>query len=434
MRQTLFYIPHEIYGVPFLGLGWMLGIWFLVGLVIIWAAWKQQGWSAETLWQFPVLLLVAAAIAFVLPNVEERAAVAGTPPESWPILGLPIRGYGVMVLLAVVAGVGLAVYRARRLAISSDVIFGLAFAMFITGIVGARIFYIIQYWNDIYVPGDALATFASMVNLVKGGLVVYGSLIGAIIGFSYYMWKHKLPALAIADLIAPSMALGLAIGRVGCLMNGCCFGGVCDHGIASNWALQFPADSPPYLQQKSLGLFHGFRLEDYGDGLLIAEITSENILENTMLAAGQHVEAINDEPIYTFADAQAILARSGRDITITTSAGKIQLIGNGPFPPRSLPVHPTQIYSSINAFLIFLLGLTLYPYRKKDGQVIATVLTTYAITRFLLEVIRTDEGSFYATGLTISQNVSIMMLVLLAALWLFVILRPAKNAFPLCAE
>ena len=433
MRQTLFYIPHEIAGVPFLGFGWLLGIWCLVGAVIIYAAWKQQGWSSETLWQLPVLLVVAAAIAYVLPSVEERAAIANAPPESWPILGLPIRGYGVMVLLAVSSGVGLALYRAGRLGISSEVIFGLAFAMFLPGIVGARLFYVIQYWNEIYVPGNVGATLASVVNLVKGGLVVYGSLIGGMSGFAYFMWKHKLPALAIADLIAPSMALGLAIGRIGCLMNGCCFGGVCESGMATRWAIEFPSESPPYIEQKSLGLFHGLKLEDFGNGVRIGGITSQAIIDNTSLAAGQHVLKINGRVIATLEDAKQELARSGKDITVTTNSGTIPLIADGPFPPLSLPVHPTQIYSSINAFLICLLGLALYPYRKRDGQVIAAVLTSYAITRFILELIRKDEGSFYSTGLTISQNVSVMMFVLLAALWLFVMLRPKQHAFPLHA-
>ncbi|MFC1759736.1 prolipoprotein diacylglyceryl transferase family protein, partial [Planctomycetota bacterium] len=331
------------------------------------------------------------------------------------------------------SGIGLALYRTSRLGIPSEIIFGLAFAMFVPGILGARLFYVIQYWDEIYVPGNTGATLGGIVNLVKGGLVVYGSLIGGMSGFAYFMWKHKLPALAIADLIAPSMALGLAIGRIGCLMNGCCFGGVCDSGMATRWSIEFPNESPPYLEQKSLGLFHGLKLDDFGGGVRIAEITSASIVDNTALAAGQHVSRINGKPIATLENAKSELARSDRDITVTTSAGTIPLIASGPFPEKSLPVHPTQIYSSINAFLICLLGLALYPYRKRDGQIIATVLTTYAITRFILELIRKDEGSFYSTGLTISQNVSIIMMILLTILWLVVMFRPKANAFPLHA-
>ncbi|MCA9212385.1 MAG: prolipoprotein diacylglyceryl transferase, partial [Planctomycetales bacterium] len=413
MRQTLFYIPHEISGIPFLGFGWLLGIWCLLGAVIIYLAWKQQGWSKETLAQFPVLILVGAAIVYVLPNVEERV------PATGAILGLPIRGYGAMVLLAVISGVSLAVYRAGRCGVSADTIFGLAFAMFVPGIVGARLFYIIQYWHEIHVAGDLMATMSQMVNLVKGGLVVYGSLIGGLVGFAYFMWRNKLPALAIGDLIAPSMALGLAIGRVGCLMNGCCYGGVCETGVASNWAVTFPADSPPYQDQQSNGLFHGLRFEEFSSGVHIAEITDSNIIENTPLAAGQAVIEINGHTIRTLNDVRIVLMQSGPDISITTNIGTVPLVAAAPFPVRSKPVHPTQIYSSINALLICCFGLAVYPYRSRDGQVLAAVLTVYAITRFVLELIRIDEAHFQSTGLTISQNVSVIMLIGLVALWLY---------------
>ncbi len=93
----------------------------------------------------------------------------------------------------------------------------------------------------------------------------------------------------------------------------------------------------------------------------------------------------------------------------------------GQLPQRSLPVHPTQIYSSINAALLCLLTLAYYPFRRHDGEVIALLLTLYAITRFILEMIRTDEGNFYATGLTISQNVSLLLLPAVAALWIYIL-------------
>ena len=101
-----------------------------------------------------------------------------------------------------------------------DAIFNLAFYMFVGGILGARLFFIIQYWEQIHVPGSLQQTVANMVNFVEGGLVVYGSLIGALVAGMWFLYKARLPALAIADLIAPSLVLGLAIGRIGCLMNG----------------------------------------------------------------------------------------------------------------------------------------------------------------------------------------------------------------------
>ena len=71
-----------------------------------------------------------------------------------------------------------------------------------------------------------------------GGLVFYGGLIGATLaGVGYVLWK-KLPLWKMADILAPSIALGYAFGRIGCLLNGCCYGRECDF----DWAIRFPAD------------------------------------------------------------------------------------------------------------------------------------------------------------------------------------------------
>jgi phosphatidylglycerol:prolipoprotein diacylglycerol transferase len=71
-----------------------------------------------------------------------------------------------------------------------------------------------------------------------GGLVYYGGLIGAMLaGIGYLYWK-KLPVWKIADILAPSIALGSVFGRIGCLLNGCCYGRACD----LPWAIHFPAD------------------------------------------------------------------------------------------------------------------------------------------------------------------------------------------------
>jgi phosphatidylglycerol:prolipoprotein diacylglycerol transferase len=71
-----------------------------------------------------------------------------------------------------------------------------------------------------------------------GGLVYYGGLIGATIsGLGYLAWK-KLPVWKIADILAPSIALGSVFGRIGCLLNGCCYGRACD----LPWAIHFPLD------------------------------------------------------------------------------------------------------------------------------------------------------------------------------------------------
>ena len=103
-----------------------------------------------------------------------------------------------------------------------------------------------------------LGTLGAILNVTQGGLVVYGSLIGALLGGLWFLRRHALPTLAVADLMAPSLVLGLALGRIGCLLNGCCYGGLCD----APWGLTFPAESEPYKHQQSLGQLHGFQIAE----------------------------------------------------------------------------------------------------------------------------------------------------------------------------
>jgi phosphatidylglycerol:prolipoprotein diacylglycerol transferase len=92
------------------------------------------------------------------------------------------------------------------------------------------------YWKDEF-AGQPLS---EIFMIQHGGLVYYGSFIGATIaGFIYIRWK-KLPFFKIADVLAPSIALGNVFGRIGCLLNGCCYGRVC----SLPWAIRFPSGHP----------------------------------------------------------------------------------------------------------------------------------------------------------------------------------------------
>jgi phosphatidylglycerol:prolipoprotein diacylglycerol transferase len=415
MRQTLFFIPHEIAGVQVFGFGWLLAAW--VAVCVVWLGWlvRRQGWTAETRSHLPYMVLVALGVAFVLPWIE-----AGKQ-------GLPVRGYGVMLLAATLAGVSFAVRRARQMGVDPDVILKLAVRMFVGGLIGARVFFVIQYWPLIQ-GQNLLETVVNAVNFVEGGLVVYGALIGGLLAGLWYARRYRLPVLAVGDLIAPSLALGLALGRLGCLLNGCCFGGLCD----LPWAITFPGDpaSPPYSHQKQLGILHGIRLASDDQGLpVLKRIDREGRAAATPLVAGARVEAINGHRVRTLADAQRVLEGSGPALEVTTEAGTGRWTV-GQLPARSLPVHPTQIYSSINAALLFMLLATYYPFRRRDGEVITLLLALYGVSRFLLEVIRADEGSFLHTGLTISQNVSIVLLAVAAVLGIYVVRQPWGSVWP----
>src|SRR5271165_1949523 len=139
MLQTLFYIPSELFGLPVFGFGLLLAVWAVVSVVLL--AWlvRRQGFNADTAGYAQVLAVLGVAIAFVLPMLCEPR-------------GLPIRGYGMMMLLAVLSGMGLAVYRARRVGVDPEMIYALAFWMILPGILGARAVYVCEYWSRDFWP------------------------------------------------------------------------------------------------------------------------------------------------------------------------------------------------------------------------------------------------------------------------------------------
>ena len=135
------------------------------------------------------------------------------------------------------------------------------------------------------------------------------------------------------------------------------------------------------------------------------------------------VKAINGTAVADLQQAQLVLEQTDDQLSLELSEGTILRLSLPERPARSRPIHPTQIYSSINAGLICLLALAVFPYRRRHGQILAIVLTVYAATRFLLEIIRTDEGSFMA-DLTISQNVSLWMAIGMVGLWWYILRQP----------
>jgi phosphatidylglycerol:prolipoprotein diacylglycerol transferase len=155
-------------------------------------------------------------------------------PIAFFLGSLPVRWYGVMMALAFLAGLWTATRRARLVNVSADVIADVTLWLMGGSIIGARFVYVTTYWKQEF----ASQPFSEIFMIQHGGLVYYGGLIGATVaGFIYLTWK-KLPVWKIADILAPSIALGSVFGRIGCLLNGCCYGYACD----LPWAIHFPAD------------------------------------------------------------------------------------------------------------------------------------------------------------------------------------------------
>ncbi|MFV2067121.1 MAG: prolipoprotein diacylglyceryl transferase [Pirellulales bacterium] len=415
MRQTLFTIPYTVtipytaYELPIFGAGLLIVLWGIVVAVSVYLAVRKQGWRAELWGMLPSLALVGAAI-LLLPRLFQD--------------GLPIRGYGVMVLLGVLAGVGLAVHRARQVGLDPEILLSLVLWLLIPGVVGARMFHVVEYWHTDYHRETWIETFQRVLNVPQGGLVVYGALFGACIGFLVFTYRRHLRVLAMADLIAPSLAIGLALGRIGCFLNGCCYGGPTD----LPWAVRFPAGSPPYESQLQRGDLLGFNLvADETGRPRIGRIRAGTAAEKRGLTKNEPLHAVNGVPVQSVVDAErwlgASLGRGDRVILTLANGHKVELPAVDS-SRGSLPVHPTQLYSSITAALLCFFLWSYYPFRRHDGEVTALMLTLYPILRLLLEIIRTDERAVFHTGLSISQNVSLLLLLGIVGLWVYVLSRP----------
>jgi phosphatidylglycerol:prolipoprotein diacylglycerol transferase len=422
VRSVLFYIPAEFLGLPVFGLGWLLGVWIVASVVLsVWLL-RRPGGSRELAGYLPVALIVAAAIAFLLPNMVQVGA-DGQP------LGVPIRGFGVMLMLATVSAVGLAAYRAWQVGIDPEVIYSLAFTMFIAGIIGARVFYIVQYWQHFAVhdPSGALnwpATLMAMLQLTEGGLVVYGSVLAGVPAGIWFCRKRGLPMLAVGDIIAPSMVVGLALGRIGCFLNGCCFGGVCPE---ASYGLTFPAGSPPYLQQEESGWDSGIWLAEKNGYVVIDYLAPESAAASSGLKIGDAVAGINGAKIAALAEARDRLAAAKTSLEIETPDGRIIRLLNPAPPARSVPIHATQLYAAIDAALLAAVLWFFYPYRRRDGEVFALLVTIHPISRFVLEMVRSDEPGQFGTELTISQWLSFAILAAACVLWWYVETQPSAG-------
>ncbi len=250
-------------------------------------------------------------------------------PIAFHLSSLAIHSYGVMIAVAFLIGLWTVTLRARldpALRNSGENIADVTLCLMAGAILGARTVYVTTYWKEQFAGQPLTEIFA----IWHGGLVYYGGLIGAAAaGFICIRWK-KMPLWNTADVFAPSIALGSVFGRIGCLLNGCCYGRACD----LPWAVSFPADNPLH--------------------------------------------------------------------------------------PPTYPVHPTEIYDALLNLALYFFLAWLFRRKKFDGQVFATFLICYSITRSIVEHFRGDYSNLhYHLGLTPAQWISVPIFIaglLLAAL------------------
>lgn len=139
-------------------------------------------------------------------------------PHFATIFGLEIRWYGVLYALAFAAGILLAHLRAKRAGRDTEIVLDVSFLALAGAVAGARLLYVLVS------PGEFAADPLAVLNLRRGGLVYMGGFVVGLAALLAYFRFKKLDPLAWLDLLIPSLPLGHAIGRVGCLLNGCCYG------------------------------------------------------------------------------------------------------------------------------------------------------------------------------------------------------------------
>ena len=355
MRQILFQIPLDqpwnlgpFGNIPGFGIGVVLLAWILFGAVMLVLRIRTPKGTyrlSDDVQSFLIWGGIACVIAFVAPATGRWLRVNGSPAFRE---GIPVYGYGLMLVIGFTTGAMLAARRAVKMGLSRDLIWDLATWLFLPGIIGARLFFLIQYGKEVFAgvpPKDWLMT---AVNLSQGGIVLYGALLGGAAGYFSFCYVRRIRPLGLADLIIPSVFVGIGFGRIGCLLNGCCFGRL----TSLPWGIQFPPNSAPF-----------------------AALVHQHVLETTAACTP--------------------------------------------------PLHPTQIYSSIDGFMIAAITSWYFWRRRRNGEVLALALIIYPITRFCIELLRADEVGKFGTTLTISQWVSILLFLVNIGFLIYLSRRPA---------
>lgn len=140
----------------------------------------------------------------------------GVNPVAFSIGALEIRWYGIMVVLAVIAILAIALLEAKRLRIEQDHVYNLAIFAVIGGMIFSRLIHVIDRWDYYIQHPSQIIGFE--------GVGVYGAVIGVLLAIVIYCSVKKLSIWLIADLVSPGSLVGMAVGRVGCILNGCCYG------------------------------------------------------------------------------------------------------------------------------------------------------------------------------------------------------------------
>ena len=296
-----------------------------------------------------------------------------------PFIHVTLKSYGLMMVIGFLVAVSLIRRLSRNITPDPQLITNAALYSLIGGVVGARLFYVIHYFE--HFKQNPASVFA----IWHGGLELLGGVILAITIIFFYLLYHKLPIRQYLDILAIALMLALVFGRIGCLLNGCCFG----KPTELPWAVRFPYNSIAYLSQVNPDL-------------------ERNRSAPQLELPPEYLSYINNDG-----------NRHTKTYEELTEQQKIE-VTTGKY--RCLPVHPTQLYTSAGAAVLCLI---LYFFWRRSqnagssktagkiftepGSTFALMFALYGLTRFFIEFLR-DDNRFEIDGLTISQLIGIAMI------------------------
>ncbi len=282
-----------------------------------------------------------------------------------------------MMVIGFLAAVILIRRLSRNITSDPQLITNAALYSLIAGVLGARLFFVVHNFEKF--RGNLFSIFA----IWEGGLELLGGVLLAIAVIILYLRHHKRPVRRYLDILAIGLFAALAFGRIGCFLNGCCYGKPTD----LPWGIRFPYESPAYHSQ-------------------VFSNEKRNRPEPYLELPGEFFEYVERDGLWY---------SQLKPYEKLTYEQKI-LVGKGPY--RSLAVHPTQLYSTANAASLCLI---LYLFWRKGikrdngfigpGYTFGLMFVLYGFTRFFMEFIR-DDSPFEFDGITISQNISIAMVIL----------------------
>jgi phosphatidylglycerol---prolipoprotein diacylglyceryl transferase len=309
-------------------------------------------------------------------------------PFDVPVLGreLVVHGFGLMLVVGFLCAIELLRFLARRSGLDPDVFSNAALIGLATGILGARLSHVFENFAE-YTRADRsfFQNVVAAANISSGGLTYYGGFLLAFPTLLVYGWIKRMPLRAGMDIVAPCLVVGLAFGRIGCFLNGCCYGAPCE----AAWGVAFPYGSPAYVDQFNKGEIIP------PERLIVARADGKpSLVEKRELR----------DPEYTTAD-RAIAAQQ-----------------------HSLPVHPAQLYSAFTAFLLTAVLVAHLTTPHAPGRTFALMLILESFARFSLELLRSEP--MVVGRMSFSMVLAIPLFVLGAALWFGFGAAPHANHEP----